>query len=216
MGALAQGAKNVAAIELRGGKKIERGGEEPDPGGAADRMQEKIAGVRAVAKQRCEKLKQEWSAEDEFVVGGNGQSGNEFGVQYAVDERGDGDDKADERAGGADVEERAVGTNGRTDENKGAQRADKRWERDEERIAGTDVMMAAGEEVAEFVSEKNGEQREGEGQAGGESHWLAIGQREGAHKVVPGNGLVVSVGHSEVRAGDETRAQGEEEEGAGE
>src|SRR5579859_328592 len=216
MGALAQGAKNVAAIELRGGKKIERGGEEPDPGGAADRMQEKIACVRAVAKQRREKLQKERSAEDEFIVGGNGQPGNEFGVQYAVDERGDGDDETDERAGGADVEERAIGANGRTDENKGAQRADKRWERDEERIAGTDVVMAAGEQVAEFVSEKNGEQCEGEGQAGGESQRVAVRQREGADEVVPGNGLVVSVGHGEVRAGDETRAQGEEEERAGE
>ena len=206
MGALAERAKNVAAIELRGGKKIERSGEEPDPGSAADRMQEKIAGVRAVTKQRREKLKQEWSAEDEFVVGGDGQAGYEFGVQDAVDERGDRDEEADERTGGADVEERAVGANGRTDEDEGAQRADERGKRNEERIAGADVMMAAGEEVAEFVGEKNGEQRECEGQAGGESQRVAIRQREGADEIVPGNGLVVGIGHREVRAGDEASA----------
>jgi len=200
---------------LRGRKKIERSGEESDPGGAADRMQEKIAGVRAVTKQRREELKQEWSAEDEFVVGGDGQAGYEFGVQYAVDERGDRDDEADERTGGAHVEERAIGANGRANEDEGSERTDERGKRNEERIAGTDVVMAAGEEVAEFVSEKNGEQREGEGQTGGESQRVAIRQREGADEFVPGNGLVVGVGHGEVRAGHQTRAQREEEERAG-
>ena len=155
MGALAERAKNVAAIELRGGKKIERSGEESDPGGAADRMQEKIAGVRAVAKQRREELQKERSTEDEFVVGGNGQAGNEFGVEDAVHERGDGDDEADERAGGADIEERAVGANRRTDEDEGAEGADERGERNEEGITGTDMVMAAGAEVAELVGEEN-------------------------------------------------------------
>ncbi len=56
MSALADGAKDVAAVELRGGKKIERGGEEADPGGATDRMKEEACGVRAVVKNRCEEM----------------------------------------------------------------------------------------------------------------------------------------------------------------
>ncbi len=89
-------------------------------------------------------------------------------MKDAEDERGDRDDKADERAGGADVEERAGGANGRTDEDERAQGADECGEGDEERIAGANVVVAAGEEVAEFVGEKNGEEREGEGEAGGQ------------------------------------------------
>jgi hypothetical protein len=50
--ALVEGAKNVAAIELRCGKKIERGGEESDPGGAAYGVKQEIAGAGAVAEKR--------------------------------------------------------------------------------------------------------------------------------------------------------------------
>jgi hypothetical protein len=76
-------------------------------------------------------------------------------VEDAVHERGDGDDEADERAGGADIEERAVGANRRTDEDEGAEGADERGERNEEGITGTDMVMAAGAEVAELVGEEN-------------------------------------------------------------
>ena len=42
MDARAERAKDVAAVELRGGEKIERGGEESDPGGAADWMEKNV------------------------------------------------------------------------------------------------------------------------------------------------------------------------------
>ena len=48
---------------------------------------------------------------------------------------------------------------------KAPKRADQRWEGNEVRISGMDVMVAAGEVVAEFMNEQDGEQSEREGQA---------------------------------------------------
>jgi len=79
-------------------------------------------------------------------------------VDDAEDERGNGDQEANERAGSADVEKGTGGANGRTDEDERAERADQRGERNEERIAGMNVVMATREKVAEFVSEQNREQ----------------------------------------------------------
>ena len=155
MCALAYGAEDVAAVELRGGKKIERSGKETDPGGAADGVKEEVCGVGAMVKNRREEMQDERSTEDDLVFGRDAEARDKLGVDDAVDERGNGDEKTDERAGRADVEERARGANGRTDEDKGAERADQRGEGNEERIAGTNVVMAAREKMAEFVSEQN-------------------------------------------------------------
>jgi hypothetical protein len=57
MSALAEGAKNVAAIELRGRKKIEGGSEQSDPSGAANGMKQQIADADAVAQKGREKMK---------------------------------------------------------------------------------------------------------------------------------------------------------------
>jgi len=43
----------VATVELSGGEEIQGGGEEADPGGAADGVKEEIAGGATVAKKRC-------------------------------------------------------------------------------------------------------------------------------------------------------------------
>ena len=44
------GAEDVAAIELARGQKIQRSGEEPDPGGAAHGMKQESGGVDAGVK----------------------------------------------------------------------------------------------------------------------------------------------------------------------
>jgi len=168
MGALAKGTKNVAAIELRRRQEIERGGEESDPGSAPHGVKEETAGADAVAKKRRQKLQEERGTQDDFVVGGDGEAGDEFGVKDAEDERGDSDDESDEGSGSADVEERTVGANRRTDEDERAESANERWKRDEKGIAGANVVMAAGEEMAEFVSEKNDKKRYGKRESGGE------------------------------------------------
>jgi len=205
----------VATVELRGREEIQGGGEEADPSGAANGMKEKITGAEAMAKNWREKMKEQWSAEDDFVVGRDGEVGDELGVEDAEDQGRKGDEETDEWAGGADVEERTSGANRRTDEDEGAERADERGKGNEEGIAGVNVVMAAGEEMAELVGEKDGEQGQSEGKSGSEGERMAVEEREGAEEFVPGDGFVVGVGDGEVRAGDEAGAKGEEEEGAG-
>src|SRR5260370_14998958 len=57
MSALAQGADDVAAIELRGGKKIERGREQAHPSCPARGMQKDGRGAGAMMKNRPEAMK---------------------------------------------------------------------------------------------------------------------------------------------------------------
>jgi hypothetical protein len=66
MGARTEGAKNVAAIELACRQEIEGSREEPDPGGAADRMEEEAAGVDTGMKDGCEEAQDERNAEDDL------------------------------------------------------------------------------------------------------------------------------------------------------
>ena len=170
-------------------------------------MKKEARGFSAMMKKRREEMQDERRAEDDLVFGGDGEAGDKFGVHDAVDERWNGDQEANEWAGRADVKERARGANGRPDENERAERADEGRERDKERIAGVNVVMATGEEVAEFVSEENRQQRKREGESSGEGERVTIGQREGANEFVPRDGFVVGVGDGEVRAGDEASAQ---------
>lgn len=71
-----------------------------------------------------------------------------MGVQHTIEEGRNCKSKSDERAGRADIEEGAGGANGRTDHDEGAKGADERRKGNEEGVAGVNVMMAAGEEVA--------------------------------------------------------------------
>jgi hypothetical protein len=73
-------------------------------------------------------------------------------------------------------------------------------------------MIAAGKEMTQFVREKNGEQSESKRQACGESERVFVKKSERAEKFVEREGLVLSVGSSELCAGDEARAKREEEE----
>src|SRR5271165_614854 len=77
----------------------------------------------------------------------------ELGVRDAVEQRGNSEDKTNERAAGAYIEERTVGANGRTHQNKRTEGPDQRWERNEERVTGMNVVAAAGEKMAEFVGQ---------------------------------------------------------------
>ena len=131
-------------------------------------------------------------------------------MNNAVDERGNSYEEAHEWSGGANVKERASVANRGTDEDEGAERADQRGERNEERIAGMNVVVAAGEKMAEFVGEQDGQERQGEGESGGEGERLAIDEREGMNEFVPGDGFVVGVGDGEMSAGDEAGAKRQE------
>jgi hypothetical protein len=75
-------------------------------------------------------------------------------------------------------------------------------------------MAAASEKMAELMDEENGEQREGKGKAGGESGGLSIEERHALEEFVDGSGFVARESVSELRAGNEASAKGNDEEDA--
>ena len=209
-------AENVATIQLAGGEEIKRGGEEADPRSPADGVQQESGWRGARMKQAGEETQQERSAEDDVDVRGVRYTGDDPGMENAIDERGDGEDKADKGAGGADIKKGTVRTNGRAHEDESTKSADERREGNEERIAGANVVVAASEKVTELMGEKNGEQSGREREAGEESGGIFVEESEGAEELVDGDGLVVGIGDGELGAGDEASAKREEEECHGE
>lgn len=206
MGAGTDGAEYVAAVELCGGEQVERGGKESDPGGTADGREKEHLGINARMKEGVEPAQKQGSAEEDVGLRRIGmcESRNDTGVKHAIEERRDGKDKTDERAGRANVEESAIGADRRTHENERAEGADERREGNEEGITRVDAMAAAGEEMAEFVGKKNGEESDGEGQASEEAGGIFIEELKSAEEFVKGSGLIFCVGRGELRAGDET------------
>ncbi len=209
-------AENVASIQLARGEEIKRGGEEADPCGPADGVQQESGWRRARMKQAGEKTQQERSAEDDVDVRGVRYTGDDPSMEDAIDERGDGEDKTDKRAGGADIKKGTVRTNGRAHKDKSAKSADERREGNEKRIAGANVVVAASEKVTELMGEKNGEQSDSEREAREQSGGIFVEESEGAEELVDGYGLVVGVGDGKLGAGDEAGAKREEEECHGE
>lgn len=216
MSAGADGAKNVSAIELARWKEIQGGSEEADPSGAADRVEEENVGRRARVNDPGKEAKKQRHAEDNVRMRGVDDAGCDLGVKNAEEERGHCKNEAYQWAGRADIEERAGGANRRTNHDEGAESADERWEGNEKRIARMNVVVAAGEEVAEFVSEKNDEQCDGKGQAGEKASRILVEKSEGAKEVIERDGLIVSVGDGELRAGGEASAERQEKEKNGE
>jgi hypothetical protein len=214
--ARAEGAQDVAAIKLRDWKQIERGGEEADPRGSTDGGKQQQACIDAGVKERVQKTKDERRAENKIGVSGIGETENNLRMKDPVNERWYGECKAYKRARGADIEESAIGANGRADEDEGAKGADEGWEGNEEGIAGADVMITAGKEVAEFVDEENSEEREGERKSGGECGGLAIEESEVVKKLIDRGGLSMSERDGELCACDEAGAHGEKKERDGE
>lgn len=207
MEARTNGAEDVTAVELSGGEEIEGSSEKTDPCGAADRVKQERARSLAGTKESREEMEQQGSAKNDFGVGWICDAGYDLGVEETKDERGNGKDKTDQRAGGADVEESASGANGRTHEDEGAKSTDERREGNEERIAGVDAMMAAGEKMAELMGQENGQESGREGKAGKKGYGIFVEQRESAEEFVERDGLIVSIGGGELRAGGEAGAQ---------
>jgi len=143
-------------------------------------------------------------------------AGYDLGVEETKDERGNGKDKTDQRAGGADIEESAGGANRRTHEDERAKSADERRKGNEEGIAGVDVVMAARKKMAEFMGQKNGQESGREGKAGEKGYGIFVEQRECAEEFVERDGLIVSIGGGELRAGGEAGAQCKEKKRYGE
>ena len=211
MKARAQRAEDVSAVELSGGEQVEGSGEEADPRGAANWVKKDVRDGRMRIEKRRESMNDERRAQDGADVFWIGEAGHDFGVKDAEDECGQRDDESEERAGGADVKECALGSNRRADEDECAECAYEAGERHEIGIAGVDVMVAAGEIVAEFVNQENGQECEREGKARDESEWMFVEQRERVEEFIEVDGFVFGVGGGEVRAGYEAGAESEKE-----
>jgi hypothetical protein len=161
-------------------------------------------------------MQEEWDAEDEIGVVVRGQAGNEAGMRNTKNQSGNCKKEADEGAGSADVEEGAVGANGRTDDDERTEGANGRREGNEERVAGANMMVTAGEEVAEFVSEKNDEESKSKRETRREGGGMAVKEREIADELVDGGFPIVSEGEGELRAGNEAGAESEKKKQNGE
>lgn len=159
---------NVAAIELAHGKQIQCGGEKADPRGATDGMEHEVGGVGIGLKNSGHEFQDERHTEDYVGIGIEIQSGDDASMEYSVSQCGQSEEKAHQRTRGAHIEERATGTNGRADQNEGAESSDQGRSRNEKRIGGINVMMAAGEIMSEFMREKNGQKGKCERQPGQE------------------------------------------------
>ncbi|HKW57166.1 MAG TPA: hypothetical protein VJN42_07385 [Candidatus Acidoferrum sp.] len=218
VGTRTEGAKNVAAVKLSGRKKVEGGGEKADPGGATNGRKEQGIGVDPGMKERVKQTKKQWSTEDDVGLRriGVGKRRDDSGMEDAINERRNGKNEAYERTGSTNIEERASGADGRTDENKGAESADEGGKGYEKRIGGMDVMATAGEEVAKLMSEKNDEQRGGERQTGEKTSRISVKEGEGVDEFIHGGGLVVGISECELRAGSEASGEGEKKKKDGE
>ena len=113
--------------------------------------------IDAGMEEGVEEPEEERNAEDDGVLVGIdvGDSRNKAGMKDAVEKGRDGKDEADQWAGSANVKESAGGANGRAHQDKSAEGADEGWKGNEERVAGANVMVAAGEVMTEFVGEKD-------------------------------------------------------------
>lgn len=191
MGERAEGAKNVTAIELTRRQEIERSGEEPHPSRTAYGMQEEIADVNAGMKERSKEAQDERNAEDDVGVSGVRKSRDNFGVKNSIQECGNGENEADERARCANVEEGASGPDGGADENERSKSADQCGGGNEKRIAGANVVMAASEKMAELMRQEDRHECQGEREAAQEASRMAIEEREGANKLIDRDSLIV-------------------------
>ena len=87
-------------------------------------MEEEIARADSRMNDGREEMKDERCAQHNARAGRVAKTRNEFGVDDAENERGNGDDEADQRAGRADVKKSARGADGRADEDESSQGAD--------------------------------------------------------------------------------------------
>src|SRR5271168_5054533 len=145
----------MPAVKLARGKKIEESGEKPDPRGATNGMEEQIFRSDARMKQSSKCLQEQGHSEDGLSSARVRQAGDKLRVHHAV-------------------KKSLVGANGRTNQNESAERTDKRRKRNEKRIAGADAMVAAGKEMAEFVSQQYGHQSQSERQTVQQRHRMAV------------------------------------------
>lgn len=182
----------MAAVQLCCGKEIERGGEQPNPGSTADGVKQESAGRNArPVEQGGEKTEQQWGSENDVRALCIGEARNDLRVQDTVGESRNCENEAHERARAANIKESTRRANRGTNQDEGAESANQRRKGNEERVAGANAVMAAGEEVAEFMCEENREQSESEREPRSKSGGMFVEETEGAGKIVERGRLIV-------------------------
>src|SRR2546430_8284523 len=147
-------------------------------------MKQERAGGNAGMQPGRKETQRKRSAEGEVDVSRVVKAGNDSRMEGAVGKGGNRQKESHKRTGGAYVKQGPSGANRRTNQNKCAERAHQRREGNEKRIAGADVMITAGEEKGELMSQQNGEQGGGERQAGGGGRGRFFEEGEGGLKLV--------------------------------
>src|SRR2546421_3978754 len=156
-------------------------------------MKQERAGGNAGMQPGRKETQQKRSAEGQVDVSRVVKAGNDSRMECAVGQCGNRQKESHKRTGGAYVKQGPSGANRRTNQNKCAERAHQRREGNEKRIAGADVMITAGEEKAELMSQQKGEQGEGERQAGREGRGMVVDEGESGLELLERNNRVLFV-----------------------
>ena len=79
---------DVASIELAHGEKIERGGKQADPSGAAHRMKKQVGGLNVRLEDCAHELQGQRHAENDVSISVRPNRGNDLGVEHTISQSG--------------------------------------------------------------------------------------------------------------------------------
>lgn len=150
VGARRKGVEHVTAIELPDRQQVQRGGEQPEPGGDEQRMQADGHARLRAEEERVQERQQE-ARRQRDVPGGRG-SGDDGRAQQAVQENRDEGHEPGDRPGDPHVEQCAAGGERGTDPDHRAERAEQVRTRQEVGEGGVDAIEPAGDVVPHLVT----------------------------------------------------------------
>lgn len=139
-----------------------------------------------------------------------GEPWNHFCVQDAVKQRGNSKEKTYDWSRCADIEKHTIGTHRRANQDKRSKGAREVGEREKERHARAQMMVAASKKVAQLMGEQNRKQSSRKWQAREKTRGIPIEKREGVDKLVKRHSLIVRVSDGKLRARDKATAKRKE------
>ena len=147
------GVQHVPAVELADRQEVERGGEQPEPGGGERRVQPHRSLRTDREEEGIEPVEQE--AGRQADVTGVRRLRGDRGVRQPVEQDRDGGHEPGDRPGHADVEQRLPGGERRADADHGAECPEQVRTGQKERQRGIDPVQAAGDVVPHLVGPEN-------------------------------------------------------------
>src|SRR5712691_13571317 len=180
---LARGrVEDVPAVELPGGKQVERRREQADPRRTAHRMKQEVARWHPWPQPSQQRAQRQWIAKNH---------GGVCSRQWDYSRVGDGDgqrwnrkEETGDGSGEAHIKQSLAGINRGPNSDEGSQRSNQRWRGDEVRIAGRDTVISAGKIVAKLVRQQNPQKRESVRHACEQELWVRKQRRIGRKEVV--------------------------------